>query len=268
VPGDHHPAARAIAAANAMTGRVVLADRAQLRASIAGPHGDRRRLAVQAVAEVMAGRPADLTDAAGGPLWGSGTGRDRRQSPTNVAPLPGRVNRLVDCALAQVSASGVVDVKIAAELAIACLDRPTRDGVLVRGLFELDRNWLAMLISCAAWTTDDLAAGVCSVLATVAYRHGDGGLAQVSVDRCLAAEPGNRLTHLLLETMAAGLPPDVLDQLLVPPDSELHMLDPDESGFGPDEIDLDSSGRLGPAMEAAPDRGFPAGQDDGDDAVA
>jgi hypothetical protein len=206
-----------------MTGRVVLADRAQLRASIAGPHGDRRRLAVQAVAEVMAGRPADLTDAAGGPLWGSGTGRDRRQSPTNVAPLPGRVNRLVDCALAQVSASGVVDVKIAAELAIACLDRPTRDGVLVRGLFELDRNWLAMLISCAAWTTDDLAAGVCSVLATVAYRHGDGGLAQVSVDRCLAAEPGNRLTHLLLETMAAGLPPDVLDQLLVPPDSELHM---------------------------------------------
>src|SRR6478609_4245566 len=30
VPGDHHPAARAFAAANAMTGRVVLADRAQL----------------------------------------------------------------------------------------------------------------------------------------------------------------------------------------------------------------------------------------------
>lgn len=268
VPGDHHPAARAFAAANAMTGRVVLADRAQLRASIAGPHGDRRRLALQAVAEVISGHPADLTDGAGGAPWGSSAGPERRRSPTKVAPQPGRVNRLVDCALAQVSASGTVEVKIAAELAIACLDRATRDGVLVRGLFELDRIWLAMLISCAAWTTDDLAAGLCSVLATVAYRHGDGGLAQVSVDRCLAAEPDNRLTHLLLDTMAAGLPPDVLDQLLVPADREPHAVGPDGFGFGPDEFGLDGSGRLGPATEAAPDRGFPTRRDDDDDAVA
>jgi hypothetical protein len=48
------------------------------------------------------------------------------------------------------------------------------------------------------------------VLAVVAYRHGDGALAQVAVDRCLAAEPHHRLAHLLLAIMAAGLHPDEL----------------------------------------------------------
>lgn len=274
VPGHQHPTARALAAANALTGRVVLADRAELRASIAGPRGDKRRVAEQAVAEVIQGRPADLPEAAVVRPLESGTGRAGLRLPMAAAALPERVDRLVDCALAQVSKGGVVDARIAAELAIACLDRAVRDGVLVRGLFELDPTWLAMLISCAAWTTDDLAAGICAVLAAVAYRHGDGALAQVSIDRCLAAEPGNRLAHLLLATMSAGVPPDVLDQLLVPPDEA------DSDGFGLDEfglvgfdveslhlgsLDLHGHGRLDPAADAGPGRGFVAREDDDDD---
>ena len=63
------------------------------------------------------------------------------------------------------------------------------------GVAELDQPWLPMLIACATWTPDFLAAELCSVLAMVAYRHGDGALAQIAVDRCLAAEPGHPLAH-------------------------------------------------------------------------
>ena len=257
VPGEHHPAAQAFAAANAMLGRVVLTDRAQLRASVAGPLGDRRRLAARAVAAVIQGRPVDLTRAHGRSP-GAGTARDGLRPPVALAPLPERVDRLVDCALDQVVAGGVVDVEVAVELAIACLDRDVRDGVIARGLFELDRDWLAMLISCAGWTTDDLAAGICAVLATVAYRHGDGGLAQVSVDRCLAAEPENRLVHLLVATMEAGLPPEALDRLLVPPDDELGSFD--EDGLGLNERESAGLGLDGFDVEGFDMEGFDVNQ--------
>lgn len=220
-PGHQHPTAQALAVANVLTGRAVLADRDQLRASIAGPRGQRRRAAERAVTAVTEGHLTDLPGQVERPRPDRRTtARRGLVAPAVVAPLPDRVNHLIDCALAQVLAGGAVSVDVGAELALACLEAPLRDGVLLRGVFELDRTWLAMLISCATWTTDDLAPGICAVLAVLAYRHGDGGLAQVSVDRCLLAEPKNRLCHLLLDTMAAGLTPDVLDNLLVPPDED------------------------------------------------
>lgn len=218
MPDHRHPTAQAFAATNAWEGRVVLADRAALRASIAGPRGRRRRLAAQAVDAVIGGRPCDLPIPPGRPRSTRSFHRPGLPPPSPYIPLPERIGRLLDCALDQVARTGQVDVHLSAELAVACLDARVRDGVVLRGLFELDRIWLAMLISCAGWTTDDLAPGVCAVLAVLAYRFGDGGLAQVAVDRCLLAEPGNRLVQLLMGTMAAGLPPSVLDRLLMPPD--------------------------------------------------
>lgn len=216
-PGQRHPTTEAFAALNAFEGRVVLADRAALRASIAGPRGRRRRLAARAVTAVVHGHPADLRDPPARRPPARTNGRPDLPPPSFV-PLPDRVDALLDGALDQVARTGQVDVHLAAELTVACLDVVVRDGVILRGLFELDRIWLAMLIACAAWTTDDLASGICAVLAVLAYRFGDGGLAQVSVDRCLLAEPGNRLVQQLMDTMAAGLPPRVLDRLLQPPD--------------------------------------------------
>lgn len=218
-PGDRHPTTVAFAAVNAWEGRVVLPDRAALRASIAGPRGRRRRLATRAVTAVVQGRLAGLPDRPVRRPPARDQGRPALPPPTFV-PLPERIDALLNCALEQVARTGQVDVHVATELTVACLDVVVRDGVLLRGLFDLDRIWLAMLIACAAWTTDALAPGICAVLAVLAYRFGDGGLAQVSVDRCLLAEPGNRLIHQLMDTMAAGLPPQVLDRLLIPPDED------------------------------------------------
>ncbi|HEY5880904.1 MAG TPA: DUF4192 domain-containing protein [Nakamurella sp.] len=231
LPGDDDPTVRALAAENALAGRVVLADREQLRASIAGPRGPRRRVAERAIAAVTQGHGARLPDTADPPDRMLGLGINGLDGPSRVKMLPERIIRVIDCALAEVNDTGTVDVELAAELAVACRQIPIRDGVLVRGIFALDRTWLAMLISCATWTPDDQAAGICAVLSAIAYRHGEGALAQVSADRCLLVEPENNLIHLLLATMSAGLPPDVLDGLLMPPEG----LDGDE--FDGDEFD-------------------------------
>lgn len=224
VPDRDDPDMATLAAANALSGRAVLADREQLRASIAGPRGHRRALAEQAVDAIARGGgsvpPSDLgrhPQADHGPMAQDPMAHDPG-SPAGIVPLPDSVDRLIDRALAQALASGTVDVRLAADLAVACLDRDIRDAVVLRGLLELDRSWLSMLISCSTWTPDALAAGICAVLATIAYRHGDGALAQVSLDRCLRAEPTNSLAHLLVSAISAGMPPSVLDGLLAPPD--------------------------------------------------
>ena len=214
-PSHDDPTGQALAAANALTGRVVLADREQLRASIAGPRGDRRRVADRAFTAVAQGIGARIPDVARDVRTDVGTGIS--DGPGAIAPLPHRVTRVIDRALAEVRAVGTLDVHLAAELAVACHDRPVRDGVLIRGVFELERAWLSMLIACAAWTPNDQAAGICAVLTAIAYRHGDGALAQVSADRCLLAEPENSLIHLLIAMMSDGLPPETMDGMLVLP---------------------------------------------------
>ena len=82
-----------------------------------------------------------------------------------------------------------------------------------------------MLISCATWTPDPLAPPLCSVLAMVAYRHGDGALAQIAVDRCLLAEPEHPLAHLMIAIMAAGVHPEELNGS-APTDGRLSVVVP------------------------------------------
>lgn len=255
VPDQQDPTVQTLAAERALSGRAVLTDRAQLRSSIAGPRGSRRRVAERALSAVAGGCGADLPDP-------DGTIVPSESAPyagEHVVTLPDRVERLVDRALAQASTRGAVEADVAAEIALSCLERPLRDGILMRGLFELDRTWLSMLVSCATWTPDHCAAGICAVLAVIAYRHGDGALAQVSADRCLLAEPGNHLTQLLIATMSAGLPPEVLDGMLTPPEEFIDDFD-ECDGF--DECDLCNDGAC-----ADPEFGVEFGSDD-DSAVA
>ena len=119
----------------------------------------------------------------------------------------------MELSLGSFTETGRVDPEIATALAVVVNDVAIRDAMIARAVVEMNRPWLPMLIAAAGWTPDDQAPQLCSVLAVVAYRHGDGALAQVAVDRCLAAEPHHRLAHLLLAIMAAGLHPDELATL-------------------------------------------------------
>ena len=70
-----------------------------------------------------------------------------------------------------------------------------------------------MFIELARWAPDEAATQVCATLAVIAYRQGDGALAQLAVDRVLAAEPSHRLAGVLLELFNSGVRPEELDRL-------------------------------------------------------
>ena len=203
VPDASDPQVRALAAAGALAGRKVLADRQELRGSIAGPRGDRRRMAQAGIDAAAAG----AGEVPGDPQ----TARDAHES--GASSIPAEVHALVEHALDQTAETGMLEVDVATALAVIVNDVLIRDALIARAVVEMQRPWLPMLIACAGWTPDAQAPHLCSLLAVTAYRHGDGALAQVAVDRCLAAEPQHRLAHLLLAIMAAGLHPDELMHL-------------------------------------------------------
>lgn len=239
VPGADDPQVAALIAAGALAGRSVLASREQLRQSIAGPTGKRLIAAERAVDDVLAGRiraterttaqrasqhsesdPSrrQSTGAAQG-ATGSAVGGPAVQSPGDEGPapthpphaVPDELADLIDRAFAQVACHGTVDVQVSIELAMELSDDLIRDAVLARAITELDSPWLPTLIACATWTPDLLAPELCSVLSMVAYRHGDGALAQLAVDRCLVAQPEHKLAHLMLTIMSAGIRPEELE---------------------------------------------------------
>jgi hypothetical protein len=249
VPDSDDPQVSALAAAGALAGRGVLADREQLRRSIGGPIGNRLRVAQRCVDEAAAGRlpvravQADHRTAERIPDVGPPTGHQHGERARGAAsatvpeadpgeyllrigPVPPDVAALLELGFAQLSVGGEVDVEVAAALAVLMTDVLIRDAVLTRGHAELDLPWLPMLISCATWTPGPLAPPLCSVLAMVAYRHGDGALAQVAVDRCLLAEPEHQLAHLMIAIMSAGIHPDELDAI-VSGEVEFDIPDPD-----------------------------------------
>lgn len=61
---------------------------------------------------------------------------------------------------------------------------------------------------------DQATAHLASVPAALAYRTGDGSLAQVAIDRALASEPSHSLARLLVALVSSGLPPADLDEIL------------------------------------------------------
>ncbi len=191
VPGADDRTVQALAAAGALAGRSVLADREQLRRSIAGPRGEHLRRAELAVDQAAVGA-LDAMEV---------------------------LDDLADVALAQ-AAGGAVSCDVAAAVAVVMTDSRSRDDLLLRAIRELDSPWLPLLISCAGWAPDSVCPPLCAVLAVVAYRHGDGALAQVAVDRCLLVEPGHPLAQLIISVMGAGISPQQLDVLITPQAAE------------------------------------------------
>jgi len=140
-------------------------------------------------------------------------GDDESEIQDQEGNLPGEVAELIQQAFAQVTSTGSVQVRVGIELGIDLNDVLIRDAVLANAVAQLDQPWLPLLIACATWTPDFLAAELCSVLSMVAYRHGDGALAQLAVDRCLAVEPNHPLAQLMIMIMAAGVRPEELERI-------------------------------------------------------
>ena len=195
VPGPDDSQVMAMRAVRVCEGRSVLPDRKALARSISAPEGDAledARLAVlgwgEELARVAAGLAVEQID----------------------DELTHRALRALTRARRELRQCGRVAGGTATELSVLLTSVPVRDAVIARVVSRYDDGWVPTLISVATHCPPEEAAPTCAVLAAAAYRYGDGALAQVALDRCLAAEPEHRLAHLLLSIMAAGIPPDEL----------------------------------------------------------
>lgn len=100
------------------------------------------------------------------------------------------------------------------ETIIGAMDSTTGRDDYLRAHLN-DEPTIATLIEAAQATGDDDATivNLCAVLAAIAYRHGDGALARVALDRARDIEPDHRLSNMLDMALSGGLPPETLEAL-------------------------------------------------------
>ncbi len=200
---------------HAGAGRAVLASREELRRSIAGPSGpaeSRSTRLLRSARDSLDNRPASegalmelLLDL-----------RDEHDTVRRGGHLSNRAAQIV-----------------------AAMDHPHfRDEAIVWALHHLDDASVPLFIALATWTPDISCAQICTVLAIVAYRQGDGALAQVAVDRVLLVDPSHRLSGLLVAMMHAGMPPHLLDSMLSDESTDDDLADWDPE-FRDDECEVD-----------------------------
>lgn len=94
----------------------------------------------------------------------------------------------------------------------------TRDEFLAASIDDAEPVLHQVLATCRRVDdkTSELA-DLCAAAAILAYRIGDGSLAQVCLDRALRADHDHRLSHLLMQAIQVGMPPSELTAILKDP---------------------------------------------------
>lgn len=192
LPGPEDGLAGWLAAEAAVRGRRTLAAREELVAGVGGPEGPSLATAREAFARAA----AQLMTEAGGP------------EVTLAATLA-----MVDSVGQRYLTRGheIADDEVA-RICLGLAEPRTRDAVMNLPVAE-HPGWPALLIELARRTPDDDAVAICTVLAWAAAERGDGALANVALDRALAADPGYLLARLLRCGLDAQLSPEGIRSL-------------------------------------------------------
>lgn len=108
---------------------------------------------------------------------------------------------------------------VASELAEPFLARITslaaRDQLLAELISDATANLPLLIAALQATPNTDLRlADLAAVTAMIAYRTGDGPLAQVALDRVFAVTPVHQLASLLMQVMSVGTKPAMLDEIV------------------------------------------------------
>jgi hypothetical protein len=172
--GPDDPHVQALAAGMAEAGRGMLASREQLAESIAAPSSGRMVQAREAFS-----RPVLLRDRAEITQEVLAAAQRGQVTPVRAAALVRAVERNWEWFVAQV-------------------------------LTELDEPWVPALVAVTGWTPTHDVTDVAALLAIAAYRHGDGALAQLAVDRALKGDDGNEVANMMIVLMSEGVHPDQL----------------------------------------------------------
>lgn len=186
------PALQLVSAEAALQGRAVLPSRDDLVRSVAAP-----RLLAAAQAEQHLDRAAALWLAA-----------LRTDSPRMLRREALRTTR------ALLDRPGELQPAEAAALAVALHDVLVRDEIATWALDRPDAL-LALLLAAVRQVVPPYDAPLCSLLAWVAYAAGDGGLANVALDRALASDPQYNLARLLRQCLDGSVGPDEVRAVLL-----------------------------------------------------
>lgn len=192
--GRTTPALQLVEAERVFGGRAVLASRQELRASVAKP-------------VLLAARSAEQQLDLAVDRWLDRYHREGREA------LRTHGIRRARALVARVQAGGTVDGAEAAELAVAVQDVLVRDEVATWSL-RRSEALMATLLQTARQVVPPEDAAVLALLGWVAYAHGDGGLANVSLERCLTSDPDYSLGNLLVEMLHNQIPPREIRTLM------------------------------------------------------
>jgi hypothetical protein len=198
---------RANPAAAAMTvaGLVAYPDRAALASTVAPVTGPAARSMEQATRRARE-RAADLIAQASAP----GTGR-----PARLLVDEGR--RAVREAIDTYRAGGrlLADEPLA-WLTVVLAHLPVRDDAWARMDAEYRAAHLRLWTDVVRRAAPAYLPAPASLLAFTAWQSGEGALANIAIDRALAADPGYSLAQLLRDIMDAGVPPSAARAPMTP----------------------------------------------------
>jgi hypothetical protein len=187
-----HPAAAAMTVA----GLAAYPDRDAVAATLAPLTGAAARSVDQATERACAKAQA-LMD------------RAQRKGPGNPLRLAiGQGRRAVREAIGVYRGGGrITDEDTFAWLAISLIHLPVRDDAWARMIPEHHQAHLALWADIVRRADGPWLPAPASLLAFTAWQAGDGTLANIALDRALAADPGYSMALLLRDILAAGVPP-------------------------------------------------------------
>jgi hypothetical protein len=145
--------------------------------------------------------------------------RDGSRNPLRLAIDAGR--RVVREAIGLYRSGGrITDEDGFAELAVALVHLPVRDDAWARMVPEHREAHLRLWTDIVRRASGPWLPAPASLLAFTAWQSGDGTLANVALERALAADPDYSMARLLRDILAAGVPPSMARLPMTPEEVE------------------------------------------------
>ncbi len=188
--------ANPVAAAMTVAGLAAWPDRAALVSTLALVTGEAAEAMERAIERACAQEQALVGQAE----------REGSGNPLRLAISEGR--RAVREAIGLYRGGGRnTDADAFARLAVSLVNLPVRDDAWARMVPEHREAHLRLWADVVRRTSGPWLPAPASLLAFTAWQSGDGTLANVALDRALAADPDYSMARLLRDILAAGVPP-------------------------------------------------------------
>jgi hypothetical protein len=232
--GRAHPAAAALAAA----GLAARPDRAALASTLApltGPDAEAMRQATDR-ALLRAGGLAASSGPPGKPRLAVESGREAVRAAIRIYRRGGQIT----------------DHEQLAWLTVTLVDLRVRDDAWARMEPRHRAAHRRLWTDVVRHACEPFVPAPASLLAFVAWQSGEGALANLAIERALAADPSYSMAHLLAQALDAGLPPSAARLPMTPEEVEASYAGTDGDVPGRERSALPRAARTRPSSARSP----------------